>query len=194
MFKWFCTPLLVALVACPLFAAPVTASSATFSSAGQPPVSVGMALLSLLLVLALIIGLGWLAKRLRLPFQSKGSIQIEQQQALGQRERLLIVNVEGQRLLIGVTPQNISLLSTLNSVQEDSGSAKCTEATGRTAATTAATITTASSLRGGFAQQLRAAMQSRVDGTAAASCGNRASDSAATSFPANHQSESDERS
>ncbi|MGL4929909.1 MAG: flagellar biosynthetic protein FliO [Plesiomonas sp.] len=186
--------LLIAVFSPPLFAVPVTENTATLASSGQPPISIGMALLSLLLVLALIIGLGWLAKRLRLPFHGKGSIQIEQQQALGQRERLLIVNVEGQRLLIGVTPQNISLLSHLNSVQEEGGLANGTEATSQTAATTAATVTTANSLRGGFAQHLRAAMQSRVSGTAPAANRNTASNSAATPFHAKHQSESDERS
>ena len=76
----------------------------------QPDMNIGMALMSLLLVLGLIVGLGWVAKRMRLPFNGHGNMRVEQQPALGQRERLMVVNGEGQRLLLGVTPQSISLL------------------------------------------------------------------------------------
>ena len=85
----------------------------------QPDMNIGMALMSLLLVLGLIVGLGWVAKRMRLPFNGHGNMRVEHPQALGQRERLMVVNVEGQRLLLGVTPQSISLLKELGDAPEN---------------------------------------------------------------------------
>ncbi|MGL5007946.1 MAG: flagellar biosynthetic protein FliO [Plesiomonas sp.] len=164
------------LFASPLFATPITGNTTILAASGQSPTSIGMALLSLLCVLALIVGLGWLAKRLRLPLHNKSSIQIEQQQALGQRERLLIVNVEGQRLLVGVTPQHISLLTTLNSAQENQNAHSSGEITHSTAATTAHT------LGSGFAQQLRAAMQRRAGSTEQSVTNDTTADQATTSF------------
>ncbi|MGL5758607.1 flagellar biosynthetic protein FliO [Plesiomonas sp.] len=180
MLTLFCVLLFTVILIPPLFAVPATAvNTTTFTAAGQSSVSIGMVLLSLLLVLGLIIGLGWLAKRLRLPFHSKGSIQIEQQQALGQRERLLIINVEGQRLLIGVTPQNISLLSILDSMQERGAETNSVTPKNGTSVESTKTVTTTNASLNAFAQQLRAAMQSRSGDTAQSTGDTLASDSAA---------------
>lgn len=74
----------------------------------------GATLIMLLVVLAVIIGLAALVRRLntRLPGAS-GPVKILHSTSVGQRERLVIVEVGEQKLLLGVTTQSISVLQTL---------------------------------------------------------------------------------
>ncbi len=67
---------------------------------------------SVLLVLALVAGLAWLVRRgtftaLRGPGRR---VAIETAVALGERRSLVIVNVEGRRLLLGLTPASVSMV------------------------------------------------------------------------------------
>jgi flagellar protein FliO/FliZ len=74
--------------------------------------------LGLLLVLGLIFALGWLMKRFgRLPTTGKGLINILGGVSLGPRERAVLIQVEGVKLLVGVAPGRVSMLH----VVEDSG-------------------------------------------------------------------------
>ncbi|RAJ94609.1 flagellar biosynthetic protein FliO [Aliidiomarina maris] len=74
----------------------------------------GATLFMLLVVLAFIIGLAALVKRLnmRLPGH-QGPVQVLHSTAVGQKERLVIVAVGEQKLLLGVTAHTISVLHTL---------------------------------------------------------------------------------
>lgn len=74
----------------------------------------GATLLMLLVVLAVIVGLAALVRRLnmRLP-GANGPLKILHSMSIGQRERLVIVEVGEQKLLLGVTTQSISVLQTL---------------------------------------------------------------------------------
>ena len=68
------------------------------------------------LVLALVAGLAWLVRRgtLRLPGSFKRqSMTIESATPLGERRSLVIVTVEGRRLLLGLTPMHVSLVTEL---------------------------------------------------------------------------------
>jgi flagellar protein FliO/FliZ len=68
------------------------------------------------LVLALVATLAWLVRRgtLRLPGSfTRQSMTIESATPLGDRRSLVIVSVEGRRLLIGLTPMNVSLVTEL---------------------------------------------------------------------------------
>lgn len=94
------------LLACLL---PLTAAA----QASQPAVpSIGRLLLGLLAVLALLMLCAWVVRRGGLTGQS-GVIKVVAQTAVGTRERVVLVQVGEQQLLIGVTPQQISLLHTL---------------------------------------------------------------------------------
>ena len=66
-------------------------------------------------VLALVATLAWLVRRgtLRLPGSKRHSMTIESATPLGERRSLVIVSVEGRRLLIGLTPMNVSLVTEL---------------------------------------------------------------------------------
>jgi len=68
-------------------------------------------LLGLSAVLALIVGLAWGVKRFgRLPGAGNGNIRIEGGVSLGPRERAVLLNVEGTRLLVGVAPGRVQTL------------------------------------------------------------------------------------
>lgn len=84
--------------------------------AAAPDVSIVTMLLSLGLVLALIFGLAWLLRRLKLPglAQQSNGIKIVSQLAIGQKERILVVDVHGEQLVIGVTASQVQLLKALD--------------------------------------------------------------------------------
>lgn len=90
-------------------AAPVVHSPA--SDAG----SIGGAVFSLLLVIGLILGLGWLAKRMPGMQRGAGSSQLKivASVALGPRDRAVVLDVGGQQLLVGVGAGGVRTLHTL---------------------------------------------------------------------------------
>lgn len=72
--------------------------------------------LGLLLVLALIFSLVWLGKKMRfLPnnLQAKGVMRPLANLSLGPKERLILVEVGNEQLLLGVTSQQINLVHQL---------------------------------------------------------------------------------
>lgn len=74
----------------------------------------GGALLALVAVLALIVGLAWLLKRLPAAgLRGTPQLRVVASLVVGQRERVVVVEVGGQQLLLGVTPGGISPLHTL---------------------------------------------------------------------------------
>lgn len=76
--------------------------------------------LATLIVLALMAALAWLVRRGPLArFAASGKpVAVETAIPLGERRSLVIVSVEGRRLLLGLTSTNISLLTELNECQE----------------------------------------------------------------------------
>lgn len=72
--------------------------------------------LGLLLVLGLIFGLAWLYRRYgNLPSFNRSNIQILGGVSLGPREKAILLEVEGERLLIGVAQGQVTKLHTLPS-------------------------------------------------------------------------------
>lgn len=70
-----------------------------------------------LLVLGLVTALAWLVRRgplARLAAKGK-AVAVESAVPLGERRSLVIVTVEGRRLLLGMTPTSISLVTELRS-------------------------------------------------------------------------------
>lgn len=85
--------------------------------AGDPSLSIlgTQSLVPLLLVLALLFALVWALRRGSLPLGrfNRLDVKIEGTVSLGERRSLLIVTVEGKRLLLGLTPAAVSLVSEL---------------------------------------------------------------------------------
>ncbi|WP_133479858.1 flagellar biosynthetic protein FliO [Cognatilysobacter segetis] len=77
--------------------------------------SIGGAVFSLLLVIGLILGLGWLAKRMPGMQRGAGSSQLKvvASVALSPRDRAVVLDVGGQQLLVGVGPGGVRTLHTL---------------------------------------------------------------------------------
>jgi flagellar protein FliO/FliZ len=76
-------------------------------------------LFAVMVVFGLLGLLAWLAKRGMLgglSRQGRGAIKVETAITLGERRSLAIVTVEGRRLLVGMTPMQVSLLTELAAV------------------------------------------------------------------------------
>lgn len=71
--------------------------------------------ISLALVILLVLGLGWMFKKLSLRMPGNRQIKVICALPLGQRERILVIEIQGKQRVIGVTPQNINLLFELES-------------------------------------------------------------------------------
>jgi flagellar protein FliO/FliZ len=70
-------------------------------------------MLGLAVVLGLLVGLAWLLRRGVLLKRSSGALGIETALPLGDRRSLVIVTVEGRRLLVGLSPNQVSLVTEL---------------------------------------------------------------------------------
>jgi len=71
-------------------------------------------LMAVLLVLGLVAALAWVARRGTFAsFQKRGVVAIETAVPLGERRSLVVVAVEGRRLLVGLTPTHISMVTEL---------------------------------------------------------------------------------
>jgi flagellar protein FliO/FliZ len=104
-----------------LWAAPAVtiASDARFGAPSvasvREPINSGSGALQVLLSLALVVGaivlLGWLARRLRvLPRGRGGALRVVDEVALGSKERAVIVEVDGARLVLGVGDGRVVML------------------------------------------------------------------------------------
>ncbi|MCC7180149.1 MAG: flagellar biosynthetic protein FliO [Acidobacteria bacterium] len=81
---------------------------------GSDPVPIsGQAMAAVLVVLVLLVAVSWLLRRGTLVRRSKQAVTVETAVALGDRRSLVIVAVEGRRLLVGLTPGQISLVTEL---------------------------------------------------------------------------------
>ncbi|MBX9609881.1 MAG: flagellar biosynthetic protein FliO [Gammaproteobacteria bacterium] len=87
--------------------------------AGTAPVTAGHAaqvVLGLLVVLGMILAAAWAARRLQvIRPRAAGRIRVLEGLAVGTRDKLLLVEVEGRRMLLGLSPGRIALLSELGS-------------------------------------------------------------------------------
>lgn len=88
------------------------------AAAGAAPVGFGQAaqvLLGLLLVLGMIVAAAWGARRLQaIRPQGKGHIRIVEGLAVGTRDKLLLIEVDGHRVLLGMSPGRIATLHTFD--------------------------------------------------------------------------------
>jgi flagellar protein FliO/FliZ len=102
---------LIALLA---LAAPAAKAATPVGQHAASAPSMFGAVFMLLVVLGLIIGLGWVLKRL--PggaFRPAEGLKVVASINVGAKERVVVVDVNGQQLLLGVTAGGISALHTL---------------------------------------------------------------------------------
>ena len=73
----------------------------------------------LALVLGLILGAGWLLKRVgNLPSSGRGLVKVLGGVSLGARERVVVIEIEDTRLVLGVTPGQVHTLHVLPATSE----------------------------------------------------------------------------
>jgi flagellar protein FliO/FliZ len=91
-----------------------------FAQAGAAPIAgpdlvpdVWRMLGALAVVLGLLAGLAWLLRRQTLARRKSGALGVEAALSLGERRSLAIVTVEGRRLLLGLAPNSVSLVTEL---------------------------------------------------------------------------------
>ncbi|WP_199767963.1 flagellar biosynthetic protein FliO [Ketobacter alkanivorans] len=71
----------------------------------------GEMVLGLMAVLAIIFALAWLSKRFNLNMPgSSSNMKLLSAMSVGQKEKIMLVEVEGETMLLGVTPHQINLL------------------------------------------------------------------------------------
>ena len=81
---------------------------------------------SLIAVIAIILGLAWMTRRMQLVRGASGSeLSVRASLSVGLKERVVIVEAQGQQFLIGVAPGQVNILKALGAVppQEPAGSA-----------------------------------------------------------------------
>jgi flagellar protein FliO/FliZ len=103
-----------------LFSLEVQAADVVRPAFTPPPsssVSAGSLLqviLSLLLVLAAIVLVAWVLKRINLPQNSaSGALKVVSGVAVGQRERIVLVEINDTWLVVGVAPGQVTALHTM---------------------------------------------------------------------------------
>ena len=78
-------------------------------------------LVSLLMVLAVIIASALILKRFQRVSHSTSAMKVVASLPLGTKERLVVVEVNGEQMLLGVSQQQITLLKSLESPIEVNG-------------------------------------------------------------------------
>ena len=95
-------------------AATAGTGAAGTGAAGQPVTGievVGQVTLSLMLVIAVLLVMAWAMRRLgRFQSQTASRLQVLGGLRLGARERILLVEAEGRRILVGVSPGGLRTL------------------------------------------------------------------------------------
>ncbi|WP_455921617.1 flagellar biosynthetic protein FliO [Pseudomonas putida] len=121
-------------------------------SSASPDNLMGLALLgktalAFAVVVASILLCGWLAKRMRPGHTRPGAhLRLVSSTSVGQRERVVIVQVQERWLVLGVTPQHISALSEMPAPAD-------------------VPATASTPLAPAFAERLAAALKQRLNGT-----------------------------
>ena len=111
MYKFFAIPLFLPFTA--LAAEPAAQAATPMAGSGIAGQLVQL-LLGLLLVIGLIFLLAWLMRRVQQIGPRGGQvIKVVASQALGPRDRLVLVQVGGEQLLLGLTPGRIAPLHVL---------------------------------------------------------------------------------
>ena len=77
-------------------------------------------LFGLVVVIALILGLAWVLRKYgRLPMTNQVEMKVLGGLSLGTRERAVLIQVEGHRLLLGVAPGRVETLHVLDKATDE---------------------------------------------------------------------------
>lgn len=110
-----------AVVDNPVLQTPAVTSKTVAEPAKRPGsgLSLGKMALSLAIVVAIVLVLGWGFKKLTLRLPGSRHLKVISTLPLGPKERLLVIEVQGKQRVIGVTPHSINLLFELENPLPD---------------------------------------------------------------------------
>ncbi|MFT5788914.1 MAG: flagellar protein FliO/FliZ [Shewanella sp.] len=94
------------------------AATAEKSSAPSSVATLASMVGGLIVVLLLIFALAYMVKRLNLVPSNQGVLKTIAVTPLGQKEKLVLVEVDGQQYLLGVTPHQVNLVDKLTTPVE----------------------------------------------------------------------------
>jgi flagellar protein FliO/FliZ len=89
------------------------------SFGADPVMPGGRALFSVVLVIGVLAAVAWLLRRNLPARRARQAVTVETAVSLGDRRSLVIVGVEGRRLLLGLTPGSVSLVTELGASFSD---------------------------------------------------------------------------
>ncbi|MGB0893680.1 MAG: flagellar biosynthetic protein FliO [Parashewanella sp.] len=92
----------------------LTTMNSTSDTAPSALGSLASMLGGLVVVLLLIFVLAYFVRRFNLSPSANGAIKTLAVTPLGQKEKLVLIDVDGQQYLVGVTPNQISLIDKIN--------------------------------------------------------------------------------
>jgi flagellar protein FliO/FliZ len=81
--------------------------------AADAPLVSGHAIAVVVIVIALLAAAAWFLRKTAGARRSRQAVAVETAVSLGERRSLVIVSVEGRRLLLGLTPASVSLVTEL---------------------------------------------------------------------------------
>lgn len=111
--KWWLTALPAVLLAMPVLAEEAGKTAEAAAPVRSPDtigtfVSLGV---GLAVVVALIYGCAWIIRRMSgMSGMNNGAIKVVSVMALGARERIALIEVGGQQILLGITPSTVRTL------------------------------------------------------------------------------------
>ncbi|AOY87210.1 flagellar biosynthetic protein FliO [Marinobacter salinus] len=118
----------LAVLTCLALAAPVLAQETAGSAQTAPirtPDTVGTIVslgIGLVAVIALIYGCAWIIRRMNgMTGMNNNAIKVVSVMALGARERIALIEVGGQQILLGITPSAIRTLHVFDEPVVDAG-------------------------------------------------------------------------
>lgn len=115
---------------CSVFSAEASAST---PQTLQNPSSILSIFLSLLLVVAIIFALAFIARRFNVTQAGNGQLKVVASMAAGAKEKIMVVDVGGEQFLLGITAHNINQLGKLENPLDTTNSNKTSVGQGNTA-------------------------------------------------------------
>ena len=91
-----------------------TTATVGSGAASSPVFGMMQGLVGLVIVVGLIFAAGWLMKKIGPRTRSSGVVQVVGGASVGPREKVVVVRFNGQTLLLGVAPGQVSLLHTVD--------------------------------------------------------------------------------
>ena len=115
MFAWCMLGSNLALADNATFADPQTVNALPVSGVS----SVGYVTVALAIVLGLIYGAAWLLRRMKtFNGSAKQSMQVMESIAVGAKERVVLVRIKNQQVLLGIAPGRVNMLLDMGKVDE----------------------------------------------------------------------------